>query len=51
MQLQWETDLARHIGAAFESMAMMSRGVDDKYADLPGRVGRLESAVFPLKPR
>ena len=48
---QLQIDLARHANALHESMATMVRGVDDKYADLPGRVGRLESAVFAPKPR
>ena len=48
---QLQIELARHANALHESMATMVRGVDDKYADLPGRVGRLESAVFAPKPR
>jgi hypothetical protein len=47
---QLQIDLARHANALHESMAAMIRGLDDKYADLPGRVGRLESAVFAPKP-
>ncbi len=48
---QLQIDLARHANALHESMATMMRGLDDKYTDLPGRVGRLESAVFAPKPR
>jgi hypothetical protein len=47
---QLQIDLARHANALHESMATMIRGLDDKYVDLPGRVGRLESAVFAPKP-
>jgi hypothetical protein len=47
---QLQIDLARHANALHESMATMIRGFDDKYVDLPGRVGRLESAVFAPKP-
>jgi len=48
---QLQIDLARHANALHESMATMVRGLDDKYADLPGRVRQLESAVFAPKPR
>jgi len=47
---QLQIDLARHASALHESMATMIRGFDDRYVDLPGRVGRLESAVFAPKP-
>lgn len=48
---QLQIDLARHANALHESMATMIRAIDDKYTDLPGRVGRLESVVFTPKPR
>jgi hypothetical protein len=48
---QLQIDLARHANALLEAMATMVRGLDDKYADLPGRVVRLESEVFAPKPR
>jgi len=45
------TDLARHTKAAFEAMAMQVSAIDDKYAELPGRVSRLEATVFPPERR
>jgi hypothetical protein len=39
-------ELARHANALHESMARMISTIDDKYADLPGRVNRLETTVF-----
>jgi alpha-D-ribose 1-methylphosphonate 5-triphosphate synthase subunit PhnG len=50
MHQQLQIDLARHVNASHESMMTMLRGHDEKYADLPGRVSRLESAVFTPKP-
>ncbi len=35
-------ELARHTRAILESMSTQISAVDDKYADLPGRVSRLE---------
>jgi hypothetical protein len=35
-------ELARHVQAVLEEVRSMIRAVDDKYADLPGRVSRLE---------
>jgi len=45
------TDLARHTKAACEMMAMQISAIDDKYAELPGRVSRLEATVFPPRLR
>jgi len=45
------TDLARHTKAPFEAMAMQVSAIDDKYAELPGRVSRLEATVFPPRRR
>jgi hypothetical protein len=50
MYQQLQIDLARHINALHESMMTMLRSHDEKYTDLPGRVSRLESAVFTPKP-
>jgi hypothetical protein len=41
-----QADLARHAGALYESMATLISTIDDKYADLPGRVSRLETVTF-----
>jgi hypothetical protein len=43
---QLQADLARHAGALFESMSALIKGLDEKYADLPGRVTVLETRVF-----
>jgi len=50
-QQQLQADLARHANALHEWLGSMLRAHDEKYTDLPGRVGRLESAVFTPKPR
>jgi protein required for attachment to host cells len=39
---QQSVELARHVQAVLEEVRTMIRAVDDKYADLPGRVSRLE---------
>jgi hypothetical protein len=39
-------ELARHANALHESMSRMISPIDEKYADLPGRVNRLETTVF-----
>jgi hypothetical protein len=44
-------ELARHAKAIQESLATQISAMDDKYADLPGRVNRLESTVFAPKRR
>jgi hypothetical protein len=44
-------DLARHANTIFESAQVMIRAVDDKYADLPGRVTKLESHLLDVEPR
>jgi hypothetical protein len=46
MQRQLQLDLARHADALHESMVILICAHDEKYADLPERVHRLESAVF-----
>jgi len=46
-----QADLARHANALHEWLGSMLRAHDEKYTDLPGRVSRLESAVFTPKPR
>ena len=48
---QLSEERARHTGAILESMAMQIAVIDEKYADLPGRVHRLEGQVFPLQRR
>ena len=40
-----QVDLARHVNAIFESMSTQSSASDEKYADLPERVSRLEVTV------
>ena len=42
-------ELARHAGALYESMSTLISASDEKYADLPGRVSRLETTVFAPK--
>jgi hypothetical protein len=44
-------ELARHAGAINESISTRFAASDEKYADLPGRVNRLEAAVFTPKQR
>jgi hypothetical protein len=44
-------ELARHAGAIHESMSAMFAASDEKYADLPGRMNRVEAAVFAPKQR
>ena len=41
-----KVDLARHAGAMMEHTASLVRVVDDKYKDLPGRMDRVERAVY-----
>jgi hypothetical protein len=40
------TELARHTRAISESMSMQISVIDERYADLPPRVSRLEAEVF-----
>ena len=40
-------EIARHTRAVQEEMRSQVAVIDDKYKDLPGRVSRLEAAVFP----
>jgi hypothetical protein len=44
-------ELARHTKAVQESMSTQVSVIDEKYADLPGRVNRLEAKVFTPKRR
>ena len=44
-------ELPRHIKAVSEDMARQISVIDDKYADLPARVRRLETEVFPPRRR
>jgi hypothetical protein len=48
-QWQLQEDLARHAGALHESMLALITAHDDKYADLPDRVARLEARVFAAR--
>ena len=41
-----QVELARHAGALYESMATLISASGEKYADLHGRVSRLEARVF-----
>jgi hypothetical protein len=45
------TELARHVRAIQEASSTQISVVDEKYADLPVRVKRLEGAVFRSKRR
>jgi chromosome segregation ATPase len=40
------TELARHTKASQEALAAQISAIDDKYADVPARLNRLETAVF-----
>jgi hypothetical protein len=40
---QQSMELARHVNAILEEMRTMVKAVDEKYADLPERVSRLEA--------
>ena len=44
-------ELARHTQANHEASIRLLAAIDDKYTDLPGRVSRLEGAVFPHEGR
>jgi hypothetical protein len=44
-------ELARHTRAMQEGLSKQVTVIDEKYADLPGRVNRLEGAVFEPKQR
>src|SRR5262245_42452355 len=43
-------EVARFAGVVMEEMARRISVVDDQYKDLPGRVNRLETVVFPPRP-
>jgi hypothetical protein len=43
------TELARHTMASSENMSAQISVIDEKYADLPPRVGRLEAKAFRTK--
>ena len=45
------TELASHTKAIYESMSSQISIIDEKYADLPRRVNRLEAKVFAPKRR
>ena len=45
------TELARHVRAIQEALSTQVSVVDEKYADLPVRVKRLETTVFRSKRR
>jgi hypothetical protein len=51
MEQRLLAELARHTKASQESMSKEISVVDEKYADLPGRVSRLESEVVARKRR
>jgi hypothetical protein len=51
MEQRLLAELARHTNASQESMSKEISVVDEKYADLPGRVSRLESEVVARKRR
>jgi len=45
------TELARHTRASYEEMSTQISVIDEKYADLPPRVSRLERKAFPPRRR
>jgi chromosome segregation ATPase len=45
------TELARHTRAIYESISTLISIIDEKYADLPPRMSRLEAEVFAPKQR
>ncbi|HET7504235.1 MAG TPA: hypothetical protein VFK02_24610 [Kofleriaceae bacterium] len=47
LEQRLRADLAQHVNVIFERTSAMIAVIDDKYADLPGRVSRLETTVFP----
>lgn len=47
MEQRLLAELARHTRTIQESMAAQISAIDEKYADLPPRVTRLEAEVFP----
>jgi glycine/serine hydroxymethyltransferase len=46
-----QSDFARHANTIFEAAQAMIRAIDDKYTDLPGRVGTLESRLIDVESR
>lgn len=44
-------ELARHSGAILEAVSTQISVIDEKYADLPARVNRLEAAFARRRPR
>jgi ubiquinone biosynthesis protein UbiJ len=51
MEKRLNNDLAQHVKSVGEWFTDQLKVVDDKYADLPERVNRLESTVFTAKRR
>ena len=51
MEQRLHLELAGYARAHHEQMVSLISIIDEKYADLPGRVKRLEGAVFPSEPR
>lgn len=51
LRLDVQTDIARQMGVLQEWFSRAISTIDDKYADLPGRVARVEEEVFPGGPR
>jgi hypothetical protein len=47
MHTELSAELAQHVKSLGEILRMQVSVFDDKYMDLPGRVNRLEGAVFP----
>jgi len=45
------SELARHTRASYEEMSTQISVIDEKYADLPPRMSRLEIKVFPPRRR
>lgn len=51
-EARFMSELRSHVQGALEDVRGRVSAIDDKYKDLPARVGRLEAKVFPpRKPR
>jgi DNA repair exonuclease SbcCD ATPase subunit len=51
LRVELGAEFARHAKAIQEDMRRQFAAFEDKYADLPARMRRVEKAVFPQRPR
>ncbi|HEU4726578.1 MAG TPA: hypothetical protein VFT22_01765 [Kofleriaceae bacterium] len=51
LEQRLHTELAQHANALYESLSALVTVIDDKYADVPARVTRLEARVFARRRR